>query len=143
MEQRQIQRQLKTDLLMSGLALVSISIGLCEIGCPRPMVGMTSLDWLDLGIVAVFIGKFGPAVRRGGGIHLLALSIYRRPCPEVHRERVPARPAQIQRERAAREAPIVGWAVSFGHADQRIRLGLVQNRRGSEAEQSRPVAVGP
>jgi hypothetical protein len=68
MEQHQIQRQLKTDLLMSGLALVSISIGLYEIGCPRPLAGMTSLDWLDLGIVTVFIGEFALAVRRGGGL---------------------------------------------------------------------------
>ena len=68
MEQRQIQRQLKTDLLMSALALVSIGIGLYEIGCPRPTTGMTSLDWLDLGIVAVFIGEFVLAVRRGGGL---------------------------------------------------------------------------
>ena len=71
MEQHQIQRQLKTDLLMSGLALVSISIGLYEIGCPRTMEGMTSLDWLDLGIVAVFIGEFALAVRRGGGLRLV------------------------------------------------------------------------
>ncbi len=66
MEQRQIQRQLKTDLLMSGLALVSISIGLYEIGCPRLTTGMTSLDWLDLGIVAVFIIDFALAIRRDG-----------------------------------------------------------------------------
>jgi voltage-gated potassium channel len=68
MEERQIRRQLKTDLLMSGLALVSISIGLYEIASPRETTGMTSLDWLDLGIVAVFILEFAMAVRRGGGL---------------------------------------------------------------------------
>lgn len=66
MEQRQIRRQLKTDLFMSGLALLSISIGLYELGSPRPTTGMTSLDWLDLGIVVVFILEFALAVRRGG-----------------------------------------------------------------------------
>jgi voltage-gated potassium channel len=65
-EQRHIQRQLKTDLLMSGLAIVSISIGLYELGSPRETAGMTSLDWLDLGIVGVFILDFLLAVRRGG-----------------------------------------------------------------------------
>lgn len=68
MEQQQISRQLKTDLFMSGLALVSISIGLYEIGSPREAAGMTSLDWLDLSIVGVFILEFVLAVRRGGGL---------------------------------------------------------------------------
>jgi len=65
-EQHQIRRQLKIDLWMSGLALVSISIGLYELGSARPATGMTSLDWLDLGIVGVFIGEFVLAVRREG-----------------------------------------------------------------------------
>jgi len=68
MEQQQIRRQLKTDLLMSGLALVSIGIGLYEIGSPRQAPGMTSLDWIDLGIVGVFILEFALAVRRGEGL---------------------------------------------------------------------------
>ncbi len=67
MEQQQIGKQLKTDLLMAGLALVSISIGLYEIGSPRETPGMTSLDWLDLGIVGLFILDFLWAVRRDGG----------------------------------------------------------------------------
>ena len=68
MEQQQIGRQLKADLLMSGLALVSIGIGLYEIGSPRLTPGMTSLDWLDLGIVGVFILDFAVAVRCSGGL---------------------------------------------------------------------------
>ena len=67
MEEQQISRQLKTDLLMSGLALVSIGIGLYEIGSPREVPGMTSLDWLDVSIVGVFILDFLWAVHRGGG----------------------------------------------------------------------------
>ncbi|MEN6577146.1 MAG: potassium channel family protein [Phycisphaerales bacterium] len=65
-EQHQIGKQLKMDLFMSGLALVSISIGLYELGSSRPATGMTSLDWLDLGIVTVFILEFALAVRRRG-----------------------------------------------------------------------------
>jgi hypothetical protein len=66
MEQNHVQRQLKTDLFMSGLALISISIGLYELGSSHPTVGMTSLDWIDLGIVGVFILDFLLAVRREG-----------------------------------------------------------------------------
>jgi voltage-gated potassium channel len=64
--QQQIGRQLKTDLLMSGLALISIGIGLYEIGSPRTEAGMTGLDWLDLGIVGLFLLDFAWAVHRGG-----------------------------------------------------------------------------
>ncbi|MGE5296980.1 MAG: ion transporter [Solirubrobacterales bacterium] len=66
MEHNRIERQLKTDLFMSGLALVSISIGLYELGSSHPTAGMTSLDWIDLSIVAVFILDFLLAVRREG-----------------------------------------------------------------------------
>ncbi len=51
---------------MSGLALVSISIGLYELGASRPVTGMTALDWLDLSIVGIFILDFLLAVRREG-----------------------------------------------------------------------------
>ncbi|HPM84039.1 MAG TPA: potassium channel family protein [Candidatus Anammoximicrobium sp.] len=66
LEQHQIRRQLKIDLWMTALALVSISIGLYELGQPEREAGMTPLDWLDLSIVAVFILEFALAVRRQG-----------------------------------------------------------------------------
>jgi len=68
MEEHQALRQLKVDLAMCALALVSIGIGLYEIGRPTPSVGMTSLDWLDLSIVAVFILEFASTVRHAGGL---------------------------------------------------------------------------
>lgn len=68
MEEQHIRRQLKIDLWMSALAIVSIGIGLYEIGAPREATGMTTLDWIDLGIVAVFILEFAVAVMRGGGL---------------------------------------------------------------------------
>ncbi|MEN6337536.1 MAG: potassium channel family protein [Phycisphaerales bacterium] len=66
LEQQKIHKQLKIDLWMSGLAVVSISIGLYELGQSEPTVGMTSLDWLDLSIVGIFIAEFGLAIRREG-----------------------------------------------------------------------------
>ena len=66
LEQHQIRRQLKIDLWMTGLALVSISIGLYELGQPERAEGMTSLDWLDLSIVGIFILEFALAIRRHG-----------------------------------------------------------------------------
>ena len=68
MKERQAMEQLKTDVLMSVLALVSIGIGMYEIGRPRPLPGMTTLDWIDLSIVIVFIIDFARSVKRAGGL---------------------------------------------------------------------------
>lgn len=67
MEERQAVRQLKTDIAMAALALVSIGIGVYEIGCPRSTPEMTGLDWVDIGIVVVFNLEFLVAARRAGG----------------------------------------------------------------------------
>lgn len=59
--------QLKTDLLMTALAIISISIGLHEISNPAPAIGMTFFDWIDIGIVAIFIGEFLFSIKANGG----------------------------------------------------------------------------
>ena len=59
-------REFKRDLWMSALALVSIGIGLYQLGQGGAVSGMTALDYVDLGIVVVFIAEFALSARRAG-----------------------------------------------------------------------------
>lgn len=68
MSKQESINQLKSDLWMSVLAVVSIVIGLYQMARPPAAPGMTSLDYLDLGIVVVFIAEFVLSVRRAGSL---------------------------------------------------------------------------
>lgn len=61
-------KHLKTDLLITYLALISIGIGLYEISNPSPTIGMTFFDWIDLCIAAIFIGEFLLSIKANGGL---------------------------------------------------------------------------
>lgn len=58
------RRQLRHDLAISALALVSVGIGLYELARPDPR--FSPLDALDLAIVAVFLVDFVRHARRSG-----------------------------------------------------------------------------
>lgn len=56
--QRHAERQIRKDLFISGLALVSVAIGLYDLNRGRTGTGFTWYDILDLVIVAIFIVDF-------------------------------------------------------------------------------------
>ena len=61
-------KQLRRDLWMAALAVVSIAIGLYGMGQPKDQMGMSWLDYVDLAIVGVFIVDFVLAVRATGSL---------------------------------------------------------------------------
>lgn len=54
------------ELGLAALALVSVGIGIYDFLHPRAAPGFTWVDWVDLGIVAVFIVDFVAEARRRG-----------------------------------------------------------------------------
>lgn len=61
-------KQLKTDLLMSALAIISICIGLYDISNPEADFQMTMYDWIDLSIVIIFMLEFISSIKPMGGL---------------------------------------------------------------------------
>lgn len=66
--QRQMRRQLRHDLIISALAIVSVGIGVYELLNPRAARGFNLLDALDLAIVGIFIVDFTILARRSGDV---------------------------------------------------------------------------
>lgn len=64
--QRHAARQLRKDLLISALALVSVAIGLYDLRRVRAHSHFTWLDVVDLGIVVIFIVDFIRSARGSG-----------------------------------------------------------------------------
>jgi hypothetical protein len=65
---RHAERQLRKDLFISALALVSVGIGVYDLSRARVDARFTWLDGVDLGIVTIFIVDFvGSAIRSGNG----------------------------------------------------------------------------
>lgn len=61
-----LRRQLRRDLFISLLAVVSVGIGVLELARPRVDARFTAIDALDLAIVAVFIWDFVTHARASG-----------------------------------------------------------------------------
>lgn len=65
-ERRHAERQLRKDLIISFLALVSVAIGIYDLARPRADARFTWLDIIDLFIVGIFIVDFAYSARVSG-----------------------------------------------------------------------------
>lgn len=65
-EQRHAQRQLRKDVWISALAVISVGIGIYDLARPRATPGWRWYDVLDLLIVLVFIADFTWSAYRSG-----------------------------------------------------------------------------
>jgi|GEM_PF-1480232 len=63
---RHAERQLRKDLFISTLAIVSVAIGLYDLARPRTSPDLTWLDVVDLAIVAIFIIDFVVSAHASG-----------------------------------------------------------------------------
>lgn len=65
-DEAKARRQLRKDVFVSVLALISVGIGIYDATHPRTNARFTWLDFVDLGIVLIFIFDFSYAARASG-----------------------------------------------------------------------------